>query len=122
MDSRNQKFSKPDLKIQFTPKWDDIKPALFVEDMLNEKEWESNGRQYKMDIINGDLWTDLPEDHWGRSVGMRYKAFTPTGFYTHPDHPGELLRIYGYAPSFRAIIITRKKSQRKVSKRSKVRK
>jgi hypothetical protein len=62
----------------------------------------------KVEIINDEVYSDVPKDHWFSKVVERHGQFTTLGFYTNPAYPNELIRVAGLAPDLQVILFTKK--------------
>lgn len=73
---------------------------------FNQEGWALAGT-YKIELVNGDVWTTIPKDHWLRPV-CSGGAFIKSGFYADPGHPEELARVIGFAPEYGAYLFRKK--------------
>lgn len=89
-------------------KMEDIRPPF------GESNWDYV-RAFKLDRINGEwYWSGLGGepmgDHWARTIPPG------EGFFVHPTHPDELVRIAGMLPSV-GVYIFRKRQGTTIGQR-----
>lgn len=63
---------------------------------LTRDNW-IDSRPYKIEIINGERYTTLPIDSWGRQ--LLAEPYIIEGFYRN-EETGEIMRVFGDSPEY----------------------
>ena len=75
--------------------YDEIHPPIDPE------YWVMEG-PYKIENVNGEWYSNVPEDHWARDIPHI------DGVYVHAEYPNEVVRIIGYWNEFAIYIFRRR--------------